>query len=127
MRIDSVQVENYKSFYVPTRIHLTPGFNVVIGQNNVGKTALLEALSLRLESKPHRSQKTVRTKNAAVLNSGSQAEIGFELESGEIPQIMRSLLVQGSFYVKQIPDQPVPLQSANVLEVCTETNVFNGV
>jgi hypothetical protein len=36
-------------------IELSPGFNVVIGKNNSGKTAFTEALSLKFKDTPHRS------------------------------------------------------------------------
>lgn len=45
MYISKFQVSNYKSFRDTVEITLTPGINIITGQNNVGKTALLEALS----------------------------------------------------------------------------------
>jgi energy-coupling factor transporter ATP-binding protein EcfA2 len=53
-------VDNYKSFASSGEVHFEPGFNVIVGQNNVGKTALTEALSLTLSAQPHRSQKTIQ-------------------------------------------------------------------
>lgn len=55
MRISSIRVLNYKSFRDSGQIVLSPGFNVVVGKNDAGKTALVEALSLTFVSKPHRS------------------------------------------------------------------------
>ena len=43
MRISSFKIKNYKSFLEPEKITFDKGFNLIIGQNNVGKTALLEA------------------------------------------------------------------------------------
>ena len=54
MKIESAKVSNYKSFREPTECNLSGGFNIVVGKNNVGKTALLEALSLQFQPKPHR-------------------------------------------------------------------------
>jgi predicted ATP-dependent endonuclease of OLD family len=59
MRIIGCKIENYKSFFLSEEIPFTAGFNVIVGQNNVGKTALVEALSLRFSDKPHRSLRTV--------------------------------------------------------------------
>ena len=59
MHISEFQVGNYKCFYESPRLVFAPGFNVITGQNNVGKTALLEALSLSIGGAPHRSLKTV--------------------------------------------------------------------
>lgn len=55
MRIESVTIENYKSYYKPTMIHLTSGFNCLVGANDAGKSAILESIGLRFTDKPHRS------------------------------------------------------------------------
>jgi predicted ATPase len=55
MQLQSVQVLNYKSFRDSGEIPLDPGFNVIVGKNDAGKSALVEALSLQAQSKPHRS------------------------------------------------------------------------
>lgn len=55
MYIKSVQIRNYKCFFESGVLELKPGFSIFVGQNNAGKTALLEALSLRVEGNPHRS------------------------------------------------------------------------
>jgi chromosome segregation ATPase len=55
MHISSVQIENYKSYRSSTTLKLMPGINVITGQNNAGKTALLEALRMDIQNNPHRS------------------------------------------------------------------------
>lgn len=59
MYIASVQISNYKSYYESSELALRPGINIIAGQNNAGKTALLEALSLATTTRPHRSPITV--------------------------------------------------------------------
>lgn len=55
MYIKSFRVLNYKSFADTGDQILTPGFNIILGKNNAGKTALLEAISLLpFGDKPHR-------------------------------------------------------------------------
>lgn len=55
MHIQKLRILNYKSFRDSGFIEFGPGFNVIVGQNNSGKTALLEALRLHLgEDKPHK-------------------------------------------------------------------------
>jgi ABC-type ATPase involved in cell division len=55
MHIQRLRVLNYKSFRDSGFIEFGPSFNVIVGQNNSGKTALLEALGLHMgENKPHR-------------------------------------------------------------------------
>jgi recombinational DNA repair ATPase RecF len=55
MNILEFKVENYKSWYDSGVVAISPGFNIIIGQNNVGKSALLEALSFTTSPNPHRS------------------------------------------------------------------------
>ncbi len=54
MWINSFRIFNYKCFEETVECCLKPGFNLVVGANNVGKTALLEALSSQFPPKPHR-------------------------------------------------------------------------
>jgi len=46
MYITSVQIENYKSLWKTDKIDLSENFNVIIGENNTGKTAFLECIAL---------------------------------------------------------------------------------
>ena len=55
MRFLKFQVSNYKSFLESPELTFGPGLNVIVDQNNSGKTALLEAMSLAHDN-PHRSQ-----------------------------------------------------------------------
>ena len=55
MKIDSFRVLNYKSYLDSGEIALSPGMNIVVGKNSVGKSALIEALSLQFTGRPHRS------------------------------------------------------------------------
>lgn len=59
MYLSKIRVKDYKSFRDSGEIEFKPGINIIVGQNNSGKTALLEALSLRFESKPHKSLKNI--------------------------------------------------------------------
>ena len=59
MYISRFQIINYKSYLKTGEIELRRGFNIVTGKNNAGKTALLEALTLQFEAKPHRTVETV--------------------------------------------------------------------
>ena len=55
MRISAIHLRNYSSFLDSGRIQLDHGFNLFIGLNNSGKSALLKALSFPLQDNPHRS------------------------------------------------------------------------
>lgn len=58
MYISRLQLLNYKSFRDSGVLEFQPGINIIVGANNSGKTALLEALSLSFKDIPHRSLKT---------------------------------------------------------------------
>lgn len=86
MLITSFKIENYKSFLSSDEVHLLPGFNVIIGENNSGKTSFLEALSLNFESKPYKDIKTVPYPGA-ILYTPSSITVSFTLSQQEIRDI----------------------------------------
>jgi recombinational DNA repair ATPase RecF len=87
MYIKSFEVSNYKSFLASGEVALTAGFNVVVGQNNVGKTALVEALSLDFQNQPHRSLRTAS--NPQTRASGvSRVAVRFEVGREELIQLL---------------------------------------
>jgi recombinational DNA repair ATPase RecF len=59
MYISKCQVSNYKSYRDSTEVEFKSGFNIVTGQNSAGKTALIDALTLRFGGSPHRSLRTI--------------------------------------------------------------------
>ncbi|HVV43597.1 MAG TPA: AAA family ATPase, partial [Bryobacteraceae bacterium] len=60
MLISEFQIQNFKSYRETERVALTSGINIVTGQNNAGKTALLEAVSMSNPNHmPHRSMRSV--------------------------------------------------------------------
>lgn len=76
MHISKFQLNNFKSYLASSEIELSPGFNIIVGQNNVGKTALLEALRLNFGgiAKPHRSLQTLPSPDA-VFEPNSWADV----------------------------------------------------
>jgi len=86
--ISSFRVVNFKSFSDSQEISLSPGFNVIVGQNNVGKTALLQAMTLRQNSQPHRSLATMPTTDV-ILPPESVFHASFKIEFGELEQILK--------------------------------------
>ena len=55
MRISNLRIKNYKCFLDTGDIDAGPGFNIFVGCNDAGKSALIEALTLTQSAKPHRS------------------------------------------------------------------------
>lgn len=60
MKIRSIHVTNYKGFADSGDVILSPGLNLIVGQNNAGKTALLETFRFgRGTSNPHRNKQVL--------------------------------------------------------------------
>lgn len=60
MHIESVSIENYKGFLDRQTLRFEPGFNLLVGANNAGKTTVLDVLDLPTGiNEPHRSQRTI--------------------------------------------------------------------
>jgi predicted ATPase len=88
VRIESVQVRNYKCFLDSGELVLGPGLNIFVGKNDVGKSALVEALGGQLQSRPHRSIRTQPTTQHQV-QSDSCAETRYAFTAAEF-QLMLS-------------------------------------
>lgn len=83
MHISQFQISNYKCFWQTEEIELTPGMNVVTGQNNVGKTALLQALGLNCPGVPHRSIRSLPSPST-IIDSASHFLLAFTLSRLEL-------------------------------------------
>ena len=60
MHIQAVAIANYKSFLEKQTIYLEPGFNLLVGTNNAGKTSILDVMDLDVGlNEPHRSARTI--------------------------------------------------------------------
>lgn len=51
MYISELSIKNFRSFNEKTTVHFNEGTNVIIGQNNAGKTTIIKALSLLFNNK----------------------------------------------------------------------------
>lgn len=86
MRLDRLKISNYKGFKETDWLHFNPGFNVVVGQNNAGKTALLECLRLRnCERRPYRGQEFP---SSAPLNTASSFEADISVSGAELEMMV---------------------------------------
>lgn len=60
MYIESLAISNYKSFLERQEFNFEPGFNLLLGSNNAGKTSALEVFDLNIHlNEPHRSSRTI--------------------------------------------------------------------
>src|ERR1019366_7256403 len=55
MRLTRIRVKNYSSFKDTDWVEFSPGINLIVGQNNAGKSALLRAFDLVLDDNRHRN------------------------------------------------------------------------
>jgi predicted ATPase len=97
--IETVSIENYKCFEQLGPIELGQGFNVIVGQNNAGKTALIEALSIQENNiisgnKLHRSMRTSPILGA-LTRSNSTITLAIHFDADEVEQILLEKSVQG--------------------------------
>lgn len=83
MYISKIVIENYKSFLLSDEIKFGPGINIVIGPNNTGKTALLEAIRFEVPRKPHRSVFGSRLETQETTTF-SKVDITIQIDAGEL-------------------------------------------
>ena len=90
MHISRFQLLNYKSFRDSGVLEFQPGINIIVGANNSGKTALLEALSLSFETSPHRTIETFPQPNSTP-NRESVANVTLIFTKAEIHRFFDDL------------------------------------
>lgn len=124
MYIKDLKIVNYKSFLAPRGLQFGPGFNVVVGQNNVGKTALVETLSQHFRRKEHRSLETFSVSDSDSPGVvPSQVDINFTWNRKEV---IARLSRQETFYLPlPIRDRDDPfIDPADPAKI---VNLFNEV
>jgi predicted ATPase len=99
MWIKSFQVINYKSFEDSGEHQLARRMNVIVGQNNVGKTALLQAIAQKIQNKPHKNSRQLRGQS---LNPVSRTELDFETSGSTI---RNALLSRRNNVTAPLPEQ----------------------
>lgn len=100
MQISTFQLINYKSYRDSGELQFSKGFNVLVGQNNAGKSTLLEGLGLKFFSKPHKSL-LVLPRSTSPVNSTSSAKVALTVTAEELKDVLLS--AAGPFYVP-VPD-----------------------
>jgi predicted ATP-dependent endonuclease of OLD family len=110
MFISKFSVKNYKSFLDSGDIEFKPGINIIVGQNNSGKTALLEALELRVEQNVYESEKTKPTANSQGNTEKSHTVSTIVFKAEEVKQILSQSNFL-SFYIEQTSEPTKDLES----------------
>jgi predicted ATPase len=95
MYISRFQLFNYKSFRDSGALEFKPGINIIVGANNAGKTALLEALTLSFEDIPHRSLKT-----AGDADPSSRVQVSLVADKSAIKEVAQIISSDFQFVYK---------------------------
>jgi predicted ATPase len=82
MRIKQIRILNYKSFSDSEWIELAPGFNVIVGKNSSGKTALLE--SFRFNGNNNHPHLTLSRRRDTPLPERSNFQLEVEFSENEL-------------------------------------------
>jgi predicted ATPase len=96
MKIKSIHVRNYKSWSNSNEIILARGLNIIVGQNNAGKTALLEAIGLKAGCQPHMTILS-KPESDSFINQRSTVFAVLEFEENELLKTTKGLGQQ--FYI----------------------------
>lgn len=84
MKIVSFEVQNYKCFWEKQTIAFSPTSTAILGQNNVGKSALLECLRLiDVHANPHRSTLSIPSEGST-LQKSIRISLKVHLEGSEL-------------------------------------------
>ncbi|MEG4248344.1 AAA family ATPase [Microcoleus sp. Pol10D4] len=110
MYISRFQLLNYKSFRDSGVLEFQPGINIIVGANNAGKTALLEALSLNFEKKSHRTLKTLLH-----FNSDSCAKVSLVADKSAIEEVAKKLSIDFQFVYSDKTDRTLSAQTMHSL------------
>jgi AAA15 family ATPase/GTPase len=107
MYLFKFRILNYKSFRDSGILEFKPGINIIVGTNNSGKTALLEALSLNFESKIHKSLKnlTLFPELSNVINSASGYQLSLKVEKESILPFVKNLSQLRNNILIVLPDE----------------------
>jgi AAA15 family ATPase/GTPase len=112
MYISDIRIQNYKSYRDSRALELGPGINVIVGKNNVGKTALLDALSLRFGAVPHRSLNTLPSETRS-LKPKSTVEFTFTLSKEELLDLLIDAQPRGNAEFRlPLPDRSDPSENS---------------
>lgn len=100
MYIESLAISNYKSFLERQVFNFEPGFNLLLGSNNAGKTSALDVLDLEIGmNEPHRSNKTIPN-FGGLTKVNSEFDIRFEMNYEEF----RKIINQDQIYLPIVSD-----------------------
>src|SRR5258708_38197304 len=95
MKMNEFRITNFRGILDSGPVSLGKDITFVVGPNNVGKTAIMEALSLQFSDEPHRSIQTLPYRGAPIA-AASRVHSAFALEGAELRRILAGLSGQRS-------------------------------
>ena len=95
MKIECVRILNYKSYRDSGPVQFGPRATVLVGQNNAGKTAFLEALSIREFSNKHHRAPRAENEEFPNFDQISRVHVDVGLSGREL---LGKLLETGSHF-----------------------------
>jgi predicted ATPase len=116
MYISKFQVLNFKSYRDSTEVEFKPGFNIITGQNSAGKTALLEALTLRFSANPNRSMKTVPVAGVPP-DQASTVIMTLVIDGGELLTSLQSMGTNPQWFPACVPNETQATMDNRLLEL----------
>ena len=76
MRINSIEIKNYRSYVGPNRFEINPRLTLIIGANGEGKTNLYDAMEWLFDNNLRSDSRRVVSKKAiALLKPGDTEEV----------------------------------------------------
>jgi hypothetical protein len=99
MKIDAIKIENYKGFYDSGFVLLNPQWNVIVGQNNAGKTAFMEGF--RLSGNPNSPHKDSRFPPDHLWPQHSKFSVRMNVQR---PWLLKQWLKSGTQFYLPIQD-----------------------
>ncbi len=110
MYIESISIENYKSFCERQTLQFEPGFNLLLGANNAGKTTVLDVIDLNYNlNEPHRSEITI-PEFGGLTTQMSETEVTLVTRFSEL----RKLIGSTQIYLPVTPFPNTPLDHSEI-------------
>ncbi len=92
MFIERVIIENYRSLR-HTDVHLQDGINIVVGNNEIGKSTLIEAINLALRYQLNR-RSAIQELHPYLINAEAVREFVASLKSGRTASLPPRALIE---------------------------------
>jgi energy-coupling factor transporter ATP-binding protein EcfA2 len=108
MRVSQIDISNYKSFYEKQSLRFWPGFNLLVGPNNSGKSTVLDVLQRIERNDPHRSERSIPMFGMAPADPASELGVEFQTSLAELRLLVggREILLPASTPNDEPPNSP---------------------